>query len=185
MLNQFQRTMAGHGILMIFCTLAFGVILWMRLVGGFELYPGYILQFDVPGTPEGWARAHVGPALNGMMVIAVAFVLPTLGFVEKTARILGWIIVADGWSNVIFYFFSNFTDNRALSFGPNQHGDSNIFSIIALGPAYLFGVLALIALFIIGRQALWGASAAMPTHAAPAVASGGTGQEKRFDYWNK
>jgi styrene-oxide isomerase len=146
--------MAGHGILMVFCTLLFGVGLWMNLVGGFEIIPGYILQFHVPGTPEGWARAHAGPALNGMMVIAVAFVLPVLGFAEKKARLLGWIIVADGWSNVGFYLFSNFSPNRGLTFGANKFGAGDIFSTLALAPAYLFGVLALGALFVIGRQAL-------------------------------
>eukprot|EP00456_Euglypha_rotunda_P039773 TRINITY_DN3065_c0_g1_i25.p1 TRINITY_DN3065_c0_g1~~TRINITY_DN3065_c0_g1_i25.p1 ORF type:complete len:179 (+),score=40.71 TRINITY_DN3065_c0_g1_i25:314-850(+) len=151
--SDFQRKMAGHGILMIFSTLAFGVGLWMHLVGGFEIVPGYIVHFNVPGTPEGWAKAHTGPALNGMMVIAVAFVLPLLRFSEKAAHWLGWIIIADGWSNVGFYFFGNFTPNRGLSFGDNKYGEADIFSTLALGPAYFFGVLALGALFVIGLQA--------------------------------
>jgi styrene-oxide isomerase len=146
--------MAGHGILMIFSTLLFGVFLWMSLVGGFEIVPGYILHFQVPGTPEGWARAHTGPALNGMMVIAVAFVLSMLDFSEKAANRLAFVIVADGWSNVGFYFFGNLTPNRGLSFGDNRYGEGDIFSVLALGPAYLFGVLALGALFIIGQRAL-------------------------------
>jgi len=125
-------------------------------VGGFEIVPGYILHFTVPGTPEGWARAHSGPALNGMMVIAVAFVLPMLQFQDKTAARLGWIIVADGWANVGFYFFGNFTPNRGLSFGDNRFGAGDLFSALALGPAYLFGVLALIALAIIGLKAFRG-----------------------------
>lgn len=153
MRSTLQRKMAGHGILMIFCTLLFGVGLWMHLVGGFEIVPGYILHFNVPGTPEGWAKAHAGPALNGMMVIAVAFVLPLLDFSEKAATRLGYIVVLDGWSNVGFYFFGNFTPNRGLSFGDNKYGAGDIFSSLALGPAYLFGVLALVALFIIGMRA--------------------------------
>ncbi len=88
------------------------------------------------------------------MVIAVAFVLPMLDFAEKTANRLGFIIAADGWANVGFYFFGNFTPNRGLSFGDNRYGEGDIFSALALAPAYFFGVLALIALFIIGRQAL-------------------------------
>ncbi|MBA9945189.1 MULTISPECIES: styrene-oxide isomerase StyC [Burkholderia] len=149
-----QRKMAGHGVLMIFCTLLFGLGLWMRLLGGFELFPGYMLHFNVPGTPEGWARAHVGPALNGMMVIAVAFVLPALNFSEKVGTLLGWIIVGDGWSNVIFYFFANLASNRGLSFGGNRFGPGDIFGVIALAPAYLFGVLAMVALLIIGWRAV-------------------------------
>lgn len=152
--NNLQRRMSGHGILMIFSTLLFGVFLWMNLIGGFEIIPGYIIHFQIPGTPEGWARTHVGPALNGMMVIAVAFVLPMLDFTEKVAKRLAFIIVAEGWANVVFYFFGNFTENRGLSFGPNQLGENNIFSVVALGPAYLFGVLALGALFVIGHRAL-------------------------------
>ena len=153
MANELQFRMSGHGILMIFSTLLFGVFLWMNLVGGFEIVPGYILHFNIPGTPEGWARAHTGPALNGMMVIATAFVLPHLKFTEQKAKILGYIVVLDGWANVGFYFFGNFSANRGLSFGDSRLGPGDIFSTLALGPAYFFGVLALIALFIIGLQA--------------------------------
>ena len=153
-MTDFQRTMTGHAILMIFSSLLFGLGLWMHLLGGFEIIPGKIIEFDVPGSAEGWAKAHVGPALNGMMVIAVAYILPHLNFTEKREKILGYIIVLDGWSNVIFYFFGNLSPNRGLSFGPSILGPSDIYSVIALGPAYLFGVLALVALFIIGFRAL-------------------------------
>ncbi|MGQ0701322.1 MAG: styrene-oxide isomerase StyC [Panacagrimonas sp.] len=152
--NSLQIKMSGHGVLMIFCTLLFGVGYWMFLVGGFEIVPTYIIHFDLPGTAEGWRKAHSGPAMNGMMVIAVAFVLPMLNFQAKTAGRLGFIIVADGWANTAFYFFGNFTPNRGLSFGDNKYGEADIFSTLALGGAYLFGVLALGALFVIGRQAL-------------------------------
>ena len=149
-----QRKMAGHGILMIFSTLIAGLLLWIKLLGGWEIRPGKIINFDIPGTDEGWARAHTGPALNGMMVIAAASVMPHTGLPEKTASRLGWIVVADGWANVLFYFASNWTENRALSFGPNKHGKQNIFSTIALFPAYLFGVLVTVAMPIIGWKAL-------------------------------
>lgn len=152
-INSLQYRMSGHGVLMIFSTLLFGVFYWMNLVGGFEIIPGYIVEFNVPGTAEGWRKAHTGPALNGMMVIAVAFVLPMLKFTEAKAKILGYIIVLDGWGNVCFYFFGNFASNRALSFGDSRLGEGNIYSVLGLAPAYFFGVLALGALFIIGLQA--------------------------------
>jgi hypothetical protein len=152
MLTAAQRRWYGHGVLMIFSTLLGGLGLWMFLVGGFELVPGYILSFQLPGSAEGWRRAHTGPALNGLMVIAVALVLPAMKFSEVKATRLGWLIVADGWANVVFYFFSNFAPNRGLSFGPNVFGEGTIYGVIALGPAYLFGVIAMGVLAIIGWQ---------------------------------
>ncbi len=154
MVNSLQLKMGGHGVLMIFCTLLFGVFYWMSLLGGFEIVPGYIVNFDMPGTPEGWKRAHSGPAMNGMMVIAVAVVLPWLKLPEKREKLLGYIVLLDGWSNVAFYFFGNLSPNRGLSFGSSRLGDGDLFSALALGPAYLFGVLALWALAVIGWEAL-------------------------------
>ncbi|MFK4752452.1 MULTISPECIES: styrene-oxide isomerase StyC [Oceanospirillaceae] len=151
-IDQFKIKMLGHGILMILSTLIFGIGLWVNLVGGFELYPGYILEFNIPGTPEGWARAHTGPALNGMMVIACAIALPYLRFTETKIRLLAWFVILDGWSNIIFYLFSNFSGNRALSFGNNIYGPGDIYSVIALAPAYLFGILAVVALLMMGSN---------------------------------
>ena len=82
MLEATQRKWLGHGVLMMMTTLLGGVGLWMHLVGGFEIIPGYILHFQLPGTADGWVRAHTGPVLNGLMVIGVALVLPRLDFTE-------------------------------------------------------------------------------------------------------
>ncbi|WP_428415226.1 styrene-oxide isomerase StyC [Methylibium sp.] len=154
MLSSMQKQWFGHGVLMILATLLGGVGLWMFLVGGFEIVPGYILHFQLPGSAEGWRRAHGGPALNGLMVIAVALVLPALNFSERKASWLGWLVVADGWANVVFYFFSNLSPNRGLSFGPNVFGEGNVYSAIALAPAYLFGVIAVVVLAIIGWEGI-------------------------------
>lgn len=152
-LRAYQRKLVGHGILQIASTLLFGVGYWMKLVGGFEIVPGKIWKFEVPGTDEGWRRAHSGPALNGMMVIAAAAALPMVQLEEREAKRLTRLVMLDGWSNVIFYFFSNFAPSRGLSFGPNRHGRSNVFGVIALAPAYLFGVLGLWALGKLGWAA--------------------------------
>lgn len=153
-MNNLTKQMMGHGILMILSTLIFGVGLWISLVGGFEIYPGYIFEIDLPGTPEGWARSHVGPALNGLMVFVAALSLKYLSFSEKKITILAWIVILEGWSNIIFYFFSNFSQNRGLTFGDNIFGSGDVISFIALAPAYLFGVLAIFALFIMGINLL-------------------------------
>ncbi len=151
-----QRVMIGHGALMIATALLGGVGLWMFLLGGFEIIPGYIVHFQLPGSAEGWRKAHSGPVLNGLMVIGIAFALPLLDFKVATAKILGWIIVLDGWSNVGFYVFGNLSPNRGLAFGSSSLGPSNVFSWLALGPAYFFGALATGALFVIGWHAIAG-----------------------------
>jgi hypothetical protein len=149
-----RKLMIGHGALMIFTALLGGVGLWMFLLGGFEIIPGYIIQFQLPGTAEGWARAHAGPVMNGLMVIAIGFGLAVLSFTPKTTRILGWILIADGWANVLFYFFGNLSGNRGLAFGPSRMGHADVYSALALAPAYLFGALAMVALVIIGVRAI-------------------------------
>lgn len=162
--------MAGNGVLMIFAALVGGLGLWMYVLGGFELLPGVFLEFQLPGSERGWTAAHTGPVMNGLMVIAVAFVMPQLSFSQKWGQIWGWIVMLDGWSNVGFYFFSNFSPNRGLAFAETPVlGGADIFSFLALFPAYVFGVLNMIALVAIGRQAILEAKARRAGHASAAA----------------
>lgn len=149
-----RRTMVGHGALQIFMALVGGLGLWIFLVGGFEVVPGYIIPMDLPGTEAGWQKAHTGPVMNGLMVIGVAFILPLLNFSARKAKILGWIILLDGWANTGFYVFGNLSPNRGLAYTKTHLGDADIFSFLALAPAAIFGFLAMIALVIIGFGAI-------------------------------
>jgi hypothetical protein len=155
-----RKSMFGHGSLMILSSLIGGLGLWCFLLGGFELIPGYIIPFQLPGSASGWVRCHTGPVANGFMVILTGMGLPYLDLPDSTAEWLGWIVMMDGWSNVGFYFFGNVSPNRGLAFGRSQLGPSNIFSVLALGPAYFFGVLAMGAFATIGYYALAGGNKA-------------------------
>ncbi|PWR19192.1 hypothetical protein DKG75_16855 [Zavarzinia compransoris] len=137
--------MVAHGVLLLFFALVAGVGLWVKLVGGFEFVPGTITQFDIPGTADGWAKAHRGTPMNALMVIAIALVLPYLGFSRKAQTWLAVIIVGAGWANTIFYYFANFSDNRGLTFGANAFGPGSLNSFIALFPAAVFGIASLAA----------------------------------------
>lgn len=149
-----QKIMIGHGLLMMFVALAIGLLLWVSLLGGFEIYPGYILSFNFPGTPEAWARAHRGIPMNSLLVIAFAFVIGGLGFSAKTEQLLGKLFILTGWANTIFYVASNFSQNRGLSFGDNRFGVGDVFSWIALAPAYIFGVLSMGAILYVAFKCL-------------------------------
>jgi hypothetical protein len=62
-----------------------------------------------------------------------------------------------------------FGPDWGLSFGPNKHGKSNIFGVIALAPAYLFGVLGLFALGKLGWSAMGTPAAEGAGAKAPAL----------------
>ena len=151
-----QRIMIGHGLLMMFVALAIGLLLWVSLLGGFEIYPGFILHFNLPGSPEAWARAHRGIPMNSLMVIAFAFAIGGLGFSAKVENLLAKLFIFTGWANTIFYVASNFSQNRGLSFGDNRFGVGDVFSVIALAPAYVFGVLSMGAILYVAIKCLAG-----------------------------
>lgn len=154
--TKLQRLMIGNGILILFMALVAGLGLWMNLVGGFEFIPGTVTHFPVPGTAEGWAKAHRGTPMNALMVFSVALILPGLRFTPKTEAFLGWIVVGAGWANTVFYFFSNFSQNRGLTFGANRFGPGTLESFIALAPAYVFGVLSMGGLLWMAKKAFKG-----------------------------
>jgi len=156
MLKETQKKWCGHGVLMMLATLLGGVGYWIFIVGGFEVFPGHIIEFSLPGSEAGWKQTHTGPVLNGLMVIGVALVLPALDFKESTAKLLGWLIVADGWANVLFYYAGNFSPNRALAFSESRLGPADLWSIIGLAPAAIFGLVAIIAMAMIGWRAIAG-----------------------------
>ncbi|MDD3444564.1 MAG: hypothetical protein PHS60_04090 [Zavarzinia sp.] len=143
--NRMQKVMVAHGVLLLFFALLAGVGLWIKLVGGFEFIPGTITRFDIPGTVEGWAKAHRGTPMNALMVIAIALVLPYLGFSRKVQGWLAVIMVGAGWANTIFYYFANFSDNRGVTFGANDFGPGSLSSFIALFPAAVFGLASMAA----------------------------------------
>ena len=152
-LTALQWTMIGHSMLIMLMTLVVGLGLWMSLLGGFELVPGYMLNFQLPGTPEGWARAHRGIPLNSLMVLAIALVLPHLAFGEAVQQRIAWIMIGTGWANTVFSIAANFSANRGLSFGANHFGFGDLAATIALAPAYLFGVLSMGVIAVIARRA--------------------------------
>mgnify|MGYP003383065761 CR=1 FL=1 len=153
MFNRLQKEMVGHAALILFVAMLAGIGLLMSLIGGVELIPGTITQFAIPGDSGSWARTHVGGLLNALLIIAIAVIIPGLGFAEKSARKVGLIFIGTGWGNTVFYWAAMFAPNRALTFASNQFGESNLASVIGLVPGLLFAVLSMIAAVMIIRQA--------------------------------
>lgn len=147
------RRMMGHGAIVMFIGLAAGFGLVMSLIGGFELIPGSIISFDIPGDPRAWARAHMGGIMNGMLVILFALFIHVASLPERQAGRLYWMLVGTGYANTAFYYGGLLSPSRALTFGDNPVGSSNIFGVIGLLPALIFAVVLMVATVEVARWA--------------------------------
>lgn len=147
-----QRRMIAHGAVIILIALASGFGLVMSLIGGFELFPGTILHFDIPGEPRAWARTHAGGILNGLLVMVGALVTHAMALPERMASRLYWMLVGTGYANTLFYWGALFAPSRALTFGDNRLGETNLAGIIGFGPALVFAVVTMIAMLMLIRH---------------------------------
>ena len=145
--------MVGHGAIVTLLGLLAGFGLVMKLIGGFEILPGVLLEFELPGTAEGWARTHSGGLMNGLLVFAAALLLWALQLPERVAARLYWMLVGTGYANTIFYWGGMFAQSRALTFGDNRLGETSLLGIVGLAPAFVFAFVTTIAMVILARHA--------------------------------
>ena len=145
--------MMGNGLLVLLVAMLAGFGLGFSLTGGIELYPGYVVPLEMPGTTDGWARMHTGAITNGLLVIVVALLMPGLGLAERSQRRIGWTLVAVAWANIGFYFFGNLAANRGLSLGDNRLGEASTSGTLAFLPAYIAAFVTLWLLVLLIRRA--------------------------------
>ena len=125
-MRRHQQVMIANAFLILLVAMFAGFMLGFGLIGGLEVYPGTIVEMPFYGSGEGWARAHTGGVLNGLLIIAVALCLPLLPLAASAQRwvVYGFIFV--GWANTVFYWFGNAAGSRALSVADNPLGTTNL-----------------------------------------------------------
>ena len=133
--------------------LAAGFGLLMSLIGGFEIFPGTLLEFSLPGDSAAWARTHTGGIMNGMLIWAVALLCWGMTLPERTTFHLAWMLIGTGYANTLFYWGGLLSETRALTFGDNRFGETSIAGVIGLAPAFVFAFVTMIAMVIIARHA--------------------------------
>lgn len=148
-----QRTMIGHGLLVMVMAMLAGFMLIFVLVGGFEVWPGVIVEFGVYGSADGWVRAHSGGVTNGLMVIAIGLALPKLSLTPGKEKFVAWGVIYTAWAFTVFYWLGNASANRALTFGDSPLGEASLVSIIGFLPGLPAVVLIIVALLIAARAA--------------------------------
>lgn len=144
--------MIGHGAIVTLIALAAGFGLVMSLIGGFEVFPGTILEFEIPGDTSAWARAHAGGILNGVLVMVGALVIHAMALPQKTASRLYWMLVGTGYANTAFYWGALFAPSHAVTFGDNRLGESNLAGILGFAPALVFAIITMIAMVMLIRH---------------------------------
>ncbi len=144
---RYQNLLIGHGLLILVVALLAGFMLGFGLVGGLETAPGSGEFMRVPfyyGSSEGWARAHTGGITNGLMLLALALVMPHLfGDQIPLRRVFPYGLIFIGWANTVFYWLGNAAGNRALSFGDNRFGAADAAGVLAMGLASIAALLSL------------------------------------------
>ena len=150
-MNSLARKMIGHGAIVLFIGLAAGFGLVMSLIGGFEVYPGSIINFDIPGDSRAWARTHIGGITNGMLVILFGLFVHVAQLPNRPASQLYWMLVGTGYANTAFYWGGLFSPSRALTVGDNRLGESNILGVLGFVPAFIFAVVLMVAMIIVAR----------------------------------
>jgi len=147
-----QRRMVAHGAIVILIALAAGFGLVISLIGGFEVFPGTIIEFGFPGDPGAWARTHAGGIMNGLLVITGALVTHAMDLPQKTASRLYWMLVGTGYANTAFYWGALFAPSHAVTFGSNRLGHTNLAGILGFAPALVFAFITMIAMVILIRH---------------------------------
>lgn len=152
-MNPRSKNMIGHSAIVIFIALLAGWGLAMSLIGGFEIFPGNILFFEIPGDSSAWARAHTGGLLNGLLVLAFAWVVSTLDLAESKSFHIWWMIVGTAYANTIFYWAGILAPNRAITAGSNRLGEASLAGVIGFLPAAVFALVLMVAMVIIAGAA--------------------------------
>ena len=153
-MERLQRVMLINGFMVILFAMLAGFMLMFSLLGGLELWPEYIVAIPVYGTSEGWVRAHSGGAMNGLLVVAVGLSLPKMALSRFQQRLTAYGFVYVAWSFTIFYWFGNAAGNRALTFGDNPLGSSDLFGVIGFLPA-LPAVFLVVLLLGLATKGIW------------------------------
>ena len=151
--RRLQALMLGNGFLVMIAGMLFGFVLGFSLLQAIDVWPIPPIEAEIPGTTRGWATAHAGSILNGLMVVAVALTLPILRLSPSKATWVAWGLIVTAWGNTAFYTFAPLAPNRALSAGANRFGEATLTGILGFAPAMVAALLVLVSLAIAARAA--------------------------------
>ena len=101
-----------HAIIVLSIGLIAGLMLAFSLLDAVNLWPLPVWEVTIPGSDRGWAAAHVGGILNGIMLIVLINLSVKLDLSERDFRLSAWSLIITGWGNTVFYWAGNLAPNR-------------------------------------------------------------------------
>lgn len=114
-----QRSLIGHGALLLFTAGVLGFGFLFFLIGKVALWPiPWELDVQMPGTYDAWRMAHMEGIANGLLLWLTAAVLPMLPFKATGKRRIGHALIVIAWTIVIASALDPiFPESRGLEFG--------------------------------------------------------------------
>lgn len=151
-MEQLQKTMLAHGLMVIIVAMFAGFMLMFNLLGGMEIWPNKIINVPMYGTAEGWVRAHSGGILNGVLVFIVGLGLPKMNLSALAQKWTAYGLIYCAWTFTIFYWLGNASSNRGLSIGPSALGEPDFVGLLAFLPGLpsVFIVVVVLAMCVKG-----------------------------------
>lgn len=141
-----------HGVAAMIVALLGGFMLTFSMLGGISFSPLPIfIEYELPGTPQGWRAVHLGMLMNGMMAILLGAAIRWLVVTPRGGAIVAWGTIIAVWGNFCFYLFSMFGHNHGLTLGDNRLGPGNWAGAMAFIPAIVGAVTLLAALIVMLR----------------------------------
>ncbi len=153
-MERLERIMIANGLVVVLIAMLAGFMLMFTLLGGVEVWPGKIIPLPLYGTSEGWVRAHTGGALNGVLVIIIALVLPKLRLSAFMQRFTAYGFIYIAWSFTVFYWLGNASSNRALSMGDSPLGEADTIGLIGFLPGVPSVILVVVLLAVAAKGVL-------------------------------
>ncbi|TDU28875.1 hypothetical protein DFR24_3255 [Panacagrimonas perspica] len=128
--ERLQDVMQGHAALGVFVGLVGGWLFAFAQMQEVNLWPFFAFEVHIPGDARGWAGAHVGPILNGMLCAFGAAVVPKLD--GKFRAAIAWTLIATVWLNIVFYFCVPFGNVHCMTGGYSKTfgATGNVFDAV-------------------------------------------------------
>jgi hypothetical protein len=163
MADKWNERLIYHAVIGMTVGLVAGVLYIFALTNGFIIAGAIGLEFQLPGRVEAWRAAHVGSLMNGLLVLAFAFVISRLSMSAAERSLVGKAALITIYGNIAFYVFAILAPNRGLSAGGNLHGPGNLMGFLSFTGGVVAMIAVFVAVYVMGKaahRALSGAGAA-------------------------